>query len=107
MTFMHGSTGQWEMYNDNLNHFSSHGFVVVFPFIKSPEKDKNPLTTNTDGKYLLKAIEFARAANADPSSPLFGIVDMENIIIAGHSMGATCSIMASKTLPKGVKASIA
>jgi dienelactone hydrolase len=107
MTFMHGSTGQWEMYNDNLNHFASHGFAVLFPFIKSPQKDKNPLTTNTDGKYLLKAIEFARAANADPTSPLYGIVDMDNIVIAGHSMGATCSIMASKTLPKGVKASIA
>jgi len=95
------------MYNDNLKHFSSHGFIVLFPFIKSPEKDKNPLTTNTDGKYLLKAIEYATAANSDPTSPLDSIVDLDNIIIAGHSMGATCSIMASKTLPKGVKASIA
>lgn len=65
------------------------------------------MTTNTDGRFLLKAIEMARAANEDPTSPLFGIVDMDNIVIAGHSMGATCSIMASKTLPKGVKASIA
>jgi len=50
--FNHGSTGQWEFYNDNLNHFASHGYVIVFPFIKNPDDDKKPFTTNTDGKYL-------------------------------------------------------
>lgn len=98
MVFMHGSTGQWGFYNDSLSHIASHGAIIVFPFIKSPEKDKSPLTTNTDGTYLIKAIEYARAMNADESSFLFGKVDTDNIVIAGHSMGATCSIEASHTL---------
>ena len=64
--FMHGSTGQWGMYVDNLNHYASHGAVVVFPFVKSPEKDKNPFTTNTDGSILVQGIEYAKLANKDP-----------------------------------------
>ena len=74
-TFMHGSTGEWAMYSDILAHYTSHGFIVVFPHIKSPEKDKHPLTTNTNGEYLLKAVDFAKAANADSTSPLYQIVD--------------------------------
>ena len=45
VVFMHGSTGQIEMYQENLHTWASHGFVVVFPYIKSPSGDKNPLTT--------------------------------------------------------------
>lgn len=39
--------------------------------------------------------------NEDQESPLFGIIDFDNIVIAGHSMGATCSIAATHRLPKG------
>lgn len=98
MVFMHGSTGQYEMYEENLELYASHGFVIVFPFIKSPEKDKNPLTTNTDGTYLLKAIKFAESQNSNASSPLFGRVDPSSVVVAGHSMGGTCAIMAATKL---------
>ena len=57
--FMHGSTGEWGMYGENLEHFASHGFVVVFPHIKSPSGDTHWWETNTDGKYLIKAINWA------------------------------------------------
>ena len=57
--YMHGSTGEWGMYGTNLEHFASHGFVVVFPHIKSPDADKHWWETNTDGKYLIKAINWA------------------------------------------------
>ena len=93
--FMHGSTGEWGMYKDNLELYASHGFVVVFPHIKSPSADTHWWETNTDGKYLIKAIEYAIAATADSSNDLFGKVDTSNVVYAGHSMGATCSIKAS------------
>ena len=99
--FMHGSTGQWEFYSESLTRVASHGFVVVFPFIKSPEGDKHWWTTNTNGDYLLKSIDYAEAMNDDESSPLFGLVDLETIITAGHSMGGTCSIMAATRIAKG------
>ena len=50
IAFMHGSTGQYGFYNDSLALIASHGAIVVFPFVKDPEKDKSPFTTNTDGK---------------------------------------------------------
>lgn len=114
IVFMHGSTGQFEMYarspgtgNNSadagpLDIYASHGFVLLFPFVKDPEKDKSPLTTNTDGEYILKAIEFAKAAQSDSSSPLKGAIDLHNIISAGHSMGGTCSIMAGRRSDAGV-----
>jgi hypothetical protein len=59
MGFMHGGTGCYEMYDQNLEHFASHGFVIVFPHVKSPEKDRSPLVTDTKGKVLAKAINWA------------------------------------------------
>jgi len=92
--FMHGSTGEWNMYFENLNHLASHGFVVVFPHIKNPHDDKNPRTFNTDGKYLTKAIDWATRQNV-LDDILFGKVDVNNIVYSGHSMGATCAIKGS------------
>ncbi len=96
--FMHGSTGQYEFYRENLELLSSQGGIVVFPFVKSPEKDKSPFTTNTDGKFIIKAIQYAKEMNEDPESPYFGKVDVDHIVIGGHSMGATCSINSSNQL---------
>ena len=48
LVFMHGLAGQYEMYRDNLLQICTHGFVVIFPFIKSPEADKSPLTSNSE-----------------------------------------------------------
>ena len=98
VAFMHGSTGQYGFYNDSLALIASHGAIVVFPFVKSPEKDKSPFTTNTDGKFLVKAIQYAKEANADPESHLYGRVETDKIIVAGHSMGATCTINAAHAL---------
>jgi dienelactone hydrolase len=108
LTFMHGSTGQWEMYNETLLRVSSHGFVVVFPFIKSPKQDTHPWVTNTDGTYVIKAVEFAANITQNQSSSLYEKIDMSNVVLAGHSMGATDTIMAASKLEAGtVKAAIA
>jgi len=96
LAFMHGSTGQFEMYKDVLELYASHGFVVLFPFIKSPSADKSPFTTNTNGIFITRALAYAAQANADANSPLYQRIDISNGIIAGHSMGATCSIAAGR-----------
>jgi dienelactone hydrolase len=102
MVFMHGLHGEFHMYEDTLRFYGSHGFVVIFPFIEGPEADKGTVT-NTDGTYVLKGIDFAMEANADQASPLHGALDLNNLALNGHSMGATCTIMAAKkstTIPK-------
>jgi len=98
--FMHGSTGAIEMYEENLRNYASHGFVVAFPYIKDPSSDRNPLTTNTNGEYILKAVDFVnQSSTTNSSSPIFGRVDMSSIVLAGHSMGATCSIISGTRAP--------
>jgi len=96
IVFMHGSTGDIKMYERNLRTYVSYGFVVIFPYIKSPSQDHNPLTTNTDGEYILRGIEYANTTVlTNSSSPIFGKVDLSSIVISGHSMGASCSITGS------------
>eukprot|EP00455_Lapot_gusevi_P022758 TRINITY_DN2370_c0_g2_i1.p1 TRINITY_DN2370_c0_g2~~TRINITY_DN2370_c0_g2_i1.p1 ORF type:complete len:331 (-),score=54.87 TRINITY_DN2370_c0_g2_i1:25-1017(-) len=105
MLFMHGTKSQFEQYTPTLGVYASHGFIVVYPYIKGVEEDKSPFTTNTDGKFLISALDFARAAQVNTSSPLFGKFDLSNVVISGHSMGATCSIRAAASLPvnSGIK----
>merc|ERR1711924_583107 len=86
------------MYLPNLINYASHGFVVVFPYIHSPAIDRLPITTNTNGEFILHGIEYAKAQTANASSPLHGRIDMSSIVVAGHSMGATCSIVAGTRL---------
>ena len=71
------------MYEDVLNLWATNGFVVSFPYVKSPEKDKSPLTTNTnDATQSHLYVNFQAKSNA--SSPLYSRVDTSNIVIAGH-----------------------
>lgn len=89
------------MYEDAFKRYTSHGFVVVFPHIKSPEGDQKALTTDPMGGYTKKGFHFATAANADDASPLKGMLDLGNVVLAGHSMGGTATIMAAATLAEG------
>lgn len=50
---------------------------------------------------MIKAYEFAKVANEDESNPLYKKIDLENVVIGGHSMGASCTIKAAKRLPAG------
>ena len=95
IVFMHGSTGEFEMYRPNLEHFTSHGFVAVFPYVKNAVDDKSPFTTNTNGDYIIRGIEYARNATADQSSPLYAKVDLNNVISAGKRLVLSQKAIAS------------
>lgn len=99
LVFMHGATAKIEMYLPVLELYSSHGFVVAFPYIESPSGDTRPLTLNTNGEYILRALDYASAAASNASSPLHGRVDMGSVVLAGHSMGGTCAVMAGVRVP--------
>ena len=89
--FMHGSTGEWGMYRYNLLRYASHGMVVLFPFIKDPAYDKNWYATNTDGEYMIRALSFAKDANADKASPLYNKIDLDNVALV-RSTSVMCEI---------------
>lgn len=108
MVFSHGSTGEYAMYEFAIQRYVSHGFVVVFPHIKGPKEDTSPLTVDPSGGFTIKGVEYASAANGDSGSPLYDSLDMDNVVLVGHSMGASSTIMAAMKLPAGmVKAAVA
>ena len=98
LAFGHGSDGNWDLYKENLKHYASHGFVVVFPLIASPKNENMFLKANDGGSFIVKAIEYATQASKEESSPLHNLIDLDNKVIAGHGMGATASIQASLKL---------
>ena len=99
---MHGSTGDIGMYQQNLLTYASHGFVVVFPYVKDPKADRSSFTTNINGEFILRGIDYANfSTTVNVTSPLYGMVDTSSIVVVGHSMGAMDSIMAALRTAKG------
>lgn len=101
MVFSHGSTGEYAMYETAIKHYVSHGFVVVFPHIKGAKADTKPLTLDPHGGFTIHGFEYAMEANANATSPLYQKLDTQNVVLAGHSMGATSTLMAATKLPAG------
>lgn len=98
LAYAHGLTGDWSQSERQLMMIASWGFVVVFPHIKGPEEDTRPTTTDPMGGFLLKAVEYINIAAEDEGSELYGRVDVNNIVLGGHSMGASTAIMAAAKL---------
>jgi len=98
LAYAHGLTGDWSQTESQLKQIASWGFVVVFPHIKGPEEDTRPTTTDPMGGFLLKAVEYINIAAQDAGSVLFGRVDVNSIVLGGHSMGASTAIMAAAKL---------
>jgi len=101
MVFSHGSTGEYAMYTHSIQRYVSHGFVVIFPHIKGPKADTGHFTLDPMGNFTIKGVDYAISANGNASSKLYKALDLDNLMLAGHSMGATSTIMAAKRLPAG------
>ena len=79
-----------EMYLPNLRNYASHGFIVVFPYIVAKKRQK-PADHKHKWRVLVMQLSLQNRLMEIPSR-LYGQVDLGNIIVAGHSMGATCAI---------------
>lgn len=115
LVFMHGGTGAFEQwgflpgqtpnsstwYARPLDIYATHGFVVLFPHVKGPAADQKSTTTENNGASILKTIDYAQASQKDPQSPLIGLLDLQRIAIAGHSMGGNNVIKAGYQLATG------
>jgi len=105
--FMHGMTLGWEWYSRHVEHWASHGFIVAFPFVKNPGADDGIIpVTETDAASIYVAAALLRGiANGTIAKPegMTGGIDMNNVGIAGHSMGGEDAIRAGAGIrvPKG------
>ena len=92
--FGHGLGGSSRNYLSKMRHFATHGFIVIAPESFSL----------FDGIDLLECLPWLDAENKNPSSFLFGAVDIGKVGIAGHSMGGAGSLAAASRV--GSKGSI-
>jgi hypothetical protein len=82
VVWANGTCWQPEAYGSVLRHLASYGFFVIAP---------NSRFTGS-GSALSLAMDFAAAADADPSSPYYHRLDTSRIGVMGHSQGGAGTI---------------
>jgi Chlorophyllase enzyme len=87
ITWGNGTCGQSGGYATLLATVASHGFVVFA---------SNSRWTDGGNNEMLKALDFAKAANEDKTSPLYQKLDLDKIGAMGHSQGASATANAGK-----------
>jgi hypothetical protein len=82
ITWGNGTCAQPEGYGGLLRYVASYGYFVV------AANSRQVASTNSDGSHvMMRALDFAAAANKDPSSPYYGKLDMTKVGAMGHSQG--------------------
>jgi hypothetical protein len=90
ITWGNGTCAQPEGYGALLRYVASYGYVIV------AANSRQVGMTNKDGSQpMLKALDFAAAANKDASSPYYGHLDMAKVGAMGHSQGGGATITAA------------
>jgi hypothetical protein len=82
ITWGNGTCAQPEGYGALLRYVASYGYFVI------AANSRQVGSTNSDGSHvMIKALDFAAAANKDSSSPYYGKLDMTKVGAMGHSQG--------------------
>nr|WP_025127418.1 alpha/beta hydrolase [Pseudomonas sp. PH1b]BFD42165.1 alpha/beta hydrolase [Pseudomonas sp. FFPRI_1] len=94
VNFVGGILSNQGQYTDLLRLWASYGFVVII---------SSDFINTAPTMHVLGALELS-TLNQDPTSPLFGKVDLSRTIVAGHSAGGGASILSSSLPPETLKA---
>ncbi len=112
VVFQHGASrldsgvaSLFDRYDHLLVRWAQYGFVVMSVDALSlitRDGAYTPLTLmnlNLMAENMRAAIAFARAKDQDPAFPLAGHMDVERIIVAGHSRGGGAAIITARSTP--------
>jgi hypothetical protein len=86
ITWGNGTCGQSGGYAALLSIVASHGFVVIAA---------NSRFTDGGNKEMLRALDFAKAANEDSQNALYHRLDLEKVGAMGHSQGGSATAHAA------------
>jgi dienelactone hydrolase len=101
--FSHGFAGFPEQSVSLTTHLAQWGYVVMAP--DHTERDLVAALTmkfgkTDDTKVLSATIDLGLRENADPASPLHGLIDPAHIAVTGHSSGATAAYEEARVEPR-------
>ncbi|AZC26790.1 MULTISPECIES: alpha/beta hydrolase [Pseudomonas] len=94
INFVGGILSNQGQYTNLLRLWASYGFIVVV---------SSDFINTAPSMHVLGAVELSKL-NQDPTSPLFGKVDLSRTIVAGHSAGGGASILSSSLAPETLRA---
>lgn len=90
ITWGNGTCAQPEGYGALLRYVASYGYFIV------AANSRQVGMANSDGSQpMLKALDFAAAANKDATSPYYNHLDMTKVGAMGHSQGGAATVAAS------------
>lgn len=106
VVFSHGFAGFPEQSADLVTHLASWGFVVVAP--DHVERSLSGLLGTAaqgvpkreDPEVLSDALDVALAQGEDPTSPLDGLLDADQVAVTGHSAGAGAAYLMASSDPR-------
>jgi pimeloyl-ACP methyl ester carboxylesterase len=87
ITWGNGTCGQSGGYASFLAAVASYGFVIF---------SSNSRFTDQGNNEMLRALDFAKAANEDPNSIYYQKLDLEKVGAMGHSQGGSATVNAAK-----------
>lgn len=85
ITWGNGTCAQPEGYGTLLRYVASYGFFVI-------AANSREVGSGAD---MLHALDYAAAANQDPSSPYYGHLDLSKVGAMGHSQGSQATVAAA------------
>ena len=93
LTWGNGTCAQPEGYGALLRYIASYGYFVV------AANERQVGTNNTTGtgsaQPMLRALDYAAAANMDSTSPYYQKLDMTRVGAMGHSQGGAATVTAA------------
>jgi len=86
VVFSHGFGLNPVWYNTLLEHYASHGFVVLAPQHTDPDWAEAWQASIDRPQEILRALDYAEQLTAS-GGDLAGLIDMERVAVVGHSFG--------------------
>jgi dienelactone hydrolase len=97
IVFNHGFLLRGDLYRSYGEHLASHGFVVALPTLRMSLFKASHVVLAEDVRY---ALDQCLGLDADPSSPLYGLIDETAVGASGHSLGGKLSLLEAVDDPR-------
>ena len=101
VVFHHGMAAKYDYYTWLAEDLAQRGYIVLMPNRPMFEMDMEAATTVTT-----QLLTYLENRNSSESDIFYQMVDFDNVILSGHSLGSGLSLFASETLGSRIKALI-